>query len=102
SSVWFDRGTFEGELAQRNLVQKIGVIVPDGYSALAIVRRSNMAALLPRRMVVAAQLGKSVAIFDPPYQNSPIGLGAHFRLDRIQDPAFAWFLELLTAQAAQL
>ena len=102
SGVWFDRGTFEGELAQRNLVQKIGVIVPDGYSALAIVRRSNMAALLPRRMVMAAQLGKNIAILDPPYQNSPIGLGAHFRPDRIQDPAFAWFLDILTAQAAKL
>lgn len=102
SGVWFDRGTFEGELARRGLVQRIGVIVPDGYSAMAIIRRSNMAALLPRRMVMAAQLGRSIAMFDPPYQNSPIGLGAHYRPDRTQDPAFSWFLEMLTAQAAKL
>ncbi len=102
SSVWFDRGTFESELARRGLVQKIGAIVPDGYSALAIVRRSNMAALLPRRLVTVLQFGKSVAMLEPPYQSAPIGLGAHYRPDRTQDPAFAWFLDILTTQAAKL
>lgn len=102
SSVWFDAGTFEGELARRGLMHKIGAIVPDGFSALAIVRRSNMAALLPRRLVMALQSGRSVAMLEPPYPNAPIGLGAHYRPDRAQDPAFAWFLDLLTKQAASL
>jgi DNA-binding transcriptional LysR family regulator len=102
SSVWFDRGALESELARRGLVHHIGVTVPDTYSAIAIVRRSDMAALLPRRLVEMAGFGINLAVLEPPYPHSPIGLGAHFRPDRTNEPAFQWFLGLLASEAAAL
>jgi DNA-binding transcriptional LysR family regulator len=102
SGVWFDRGAFEAELARRGLTQQVGVTVPDVYSAVAIVRRSDMAALLPRRLALMASQFGQLALLDPPYAHAQVGIGAHYRPDRAADPAFAWFLDIMTTEAARL
>jgi DNA-binding transcriptional LysR family regulator len=99
-SSWEDRGAFERELARRNLHRRIGVTVPDTFSALAVVSRSDMTALAPRRLAeVSAQAGRLVMI-EPPYASPAVEVGLLYRRDRMGEPAVAWFLDLLAAAAS--
>jgi DNA-binding transcriptional LysR family regulator len=99
-SSWEDRGAFESELSCRNLRRQIGVTVPDSFSALAVVTRSDMVALAPRRLAeMSARSGKLVMI-EPPYGSPPVDIGLLYRRDRLGDPAVAWLRDLLVGAAA--
>lgn len=90
------------ELTRRPQVRKVAVTAPDSISALAIASRSDMAALIPRRLALSAGAAGRVAIL--PALQPPAGLevGAVFREDRLADPAVAWLSRVLTEAGAAL
>jgi DNA-binding transcriptional LysR family regulator len=102
SGVWYDRGAFDAELAQRNLTQRIGATAPDALSGLAIVARSEMAALAPRRLAKAYLKPEQFALLDPPYNSPKIAINLIHRRDLANDPARAWLLSVLRETAETL
>jgi DNA-binding transcriptional LysR family regulator len=101
-SSWEDLGALESELAKRNLRRSIGVAVPDTFSAMAVVARSEMAALIPRRLaLISAQSGR-LALIEPPYETPPVDLILLYRKDRLAEPPIAWMRAVLSEAAAQV
>jgi DNA-binding transcriptional LysR family regulator len=100
--IWNDGGAFEGALAGGGLRWTIGLRVQDAQSALAIVSRSDMAALVPRRLArsLAGQYG--LRLFDPPYDSPPVVLEALWRRDLSESPPLVWLRSQLRAAAAEL
>lgn len=97
-----DREAFELELTRRGLERRIGVIVPDSYAALAIVSRTDMAALAPRRLVERAVKLGALQTLEPPYEPPPVQVGVLHMRDRASDPAQIWLLDLLAETARNL
>lgn len=93
---WEDLGAFEKELAAKNLKRKIGVTVPDAYSALAVVRRSDMAALIPRRLAELSAQSGFLAMVRPPYRSPTVEMNLLCLSERLAEPAQAWMHALLT------
>ncbi|MEJ0022501.1 MAG: LysR family transcriptional regulator [Alphaproteobacteria bacterium] len=102
SGVWYDRGAFDAELARRNLTQRIGATAPDSLSGLAIVARSDMAALAPRRLAKAYLRPEQFALLDPPYNSPTVPINLIHRRDLADDPARAWLLSVLRETAEAL
>jgi DNA-binding transcriptional LysR family regulator len=96
------RGAFDQELIDRGLVRRVGVVVPDSYTALAILVRSDMVALLPRRLAERAAQRGLLQLLEPPYRSSPMEIGVLRLRDRSNDPAQAWFIQILEESAAAL
>lgn len=96
-SSWEDLGALESELAKRNLRRRIGVAAPDTFSAMTIVARTDMAALIPRRF--AEQSGR-LALIEPPYETPPVDVTLLYRKDRLAEPPIAW-MRALISQAAE-
>ncbi|HWA63585.1 MAG TPA: LysR family transcriptional regulator [Caulobacteraceae bacterium] len=101
-STYEDRGAFESEVAKRGLERRIGVSVPDTYAALAIVARSDMAALIPRRLALLSAQGGRLQLIDPPYESPAVEITLLYRRDRLEDPAIAWMRELMLEVAKEL
>jgi DNA-binding transcriptional LysR family regulator len=101
-SSWEDRGAFESELAKRGLTRQISVSVPDTYAALAVVARSDMAALIPRRLALLSAQSGRLKLIEPPYQSPAIDVTVLYRKDRAAEPAIAWMRELLLDVCAEL
>jgi DNA-binding transcriptional LysR family regulator len=99
-SSWEDRGAFESELAKRNLRRQVGVVAPDTFSAMAIVGRSEMAALIPRRFALLSAQSGRLALIEPPYEAPPADVTLLYRKDRLAEPPMAWMREVLTRAAA--
>ena len=77
----------------------VAMIVPDTFTALTIVARSDMAALVPRRLAEISVDAGRAAMLDTPYV-SPVGeVGLLHRKDRLKDPAQAWFVSLVAETA---
>ncbi|MGH6965222.1 MAG: LysR family transcriptional regulator [Phenylobacterium sp.] len=99
---WEDSGALAAALAAAGLVRRVGVTVPDTYSALVIASRSDMAALIPRRLaLMSAQSGK-VNLIEPPYASPAVDLTLMFLKERLAEPAIAWMRDLIRAAAASL
>ena len=97
-----DDADFEAMLAQRGLTRMVAMIVPDTFSALTIVARSDMAALVPRRLADLSVEAGRASLLDTPYV-SPVGeVGLLHRRDRLKDPAQAWFVNLVSETAREL
>jgi DNA-binding transcriptional LysR family regulator len=101
-SSWEDRGAFESELAKRNLRRKVGVVAPDTFSAMVIVARSEMAALIPRRFALLSAQSGRLALIEPPYETPPADVHLLYRKDRIAEPPIAWMRDVLSNAAAGL
>lgn len=99
---WEDYGAFENELRTRGLKRRIGVTVPDTYSALAIVRRSEMAALIPRRVATAAAQTGFVELLKPPYPPSEVELSLLCLRERMSEPAQRWMHGLILDVASKV
>ncbi len=100
-SGW-DRNEHLNELARRPALRKVAVTSSDSIAALAIASRTDMAALIPRRLALSAGAQGRVAILpalQPPFS---LEIGAVFREDRLVDPAVAWLSRLLAEAAAGL
>lgn len=99
---WEDAGAFDAALTAHGLTRRIGVRVPDTYSALAIASRSDMAALIPRRLAqLSAQSGRIVLI-EPPYPSPEVEMILLYLKERLNEPAIAWMRDTVRAVAAGL
>jgi DNA-binding transcriptional LysR family regulator len=83
------------ELTRRPATRKVAVTAPDSISALAIASRSDMAALVPRRLAFSAGAAGRVNILPALQPPSTLEIGAVFREDRLADPAVAWLSGVL-------
>lgn len=101
-SSYEDRGAFESELAKRGLVRQIGVTVPDSYAALAVVARSDMVALVPRRLALLSAQSGRLQLIEPPYESPSLEVTLLYRRDRLDDPSIAWMRDLLMETCAEL
>ena len=97
-----DPGEFERELMGQGLERRVGVMVPDSYTALAVVARSDMAALAPRRLAERAVAAGVLQILGPPYESPSLEIGVLHMRDRAGDPAQMWLLDLLAESARDL
>lgn len=97
---WEDAGAFEAALAARGLKRRIGVSVPDTYSALAVAARSEMATLIPRRLAQASAQSGRVALIEPPYPSPAVEVSLLYLKERLNDPAIAWMRNLIVRAAA--
>jgi DNA-binding transcriptional LysR family regulator len=80
----------------------VGVTVPDAFSAVVIAGRSDMAALVPRRLAQTASNNGNVAMMEPLKATLPLEIGALFRADRLAQPAVVWFAKTLREVAQSI
>jgi DNA-binding transcriptional LysR family regulator len=95
-------GAFEAALEHTPLKRTVGVTVPDTYSAMGVIRRSDMAALMPRRLAALSTQTGILRLVEPPYESPPVNLDLLYLADRIADPAMAWMRSLLRRVAARV
>jgi len=99
---WEDPDAFESELAALGLKRRIGVTTPDTYSAVSVVRQSDMAALLPARMANLTKQTGLLRVLEPPYVSPKVELGLIYLADRMADPAMVWMRDLLRQVAGEV
>jgi DNA-binding transcriptional LysR family regulator len=97
---WEDAGALESALAAQGLKRRVGVTVPDTYAALAIAARSEMAALVPRRLALMSS-GKLKHI-EPPYASPPAPISLIYLAERLSEPPIAWMRRQIREVAAAL
>ena len=95
-SSWEDLGALESELAKKNLSRRVGVVAPDTFSAMRIVARSDMAALIPRRFALLSAESGRLALIEPPYETPPVDIFLLYRKDRLAEPPMAWMRALIS------
>lgn len=100
--IWDDRGVLDDVLASRGRTRTIGLTVPDAASALAIVSRTDMAALAPRRLAAALAEPYGLRLFDPPYPSRTANVEVLWRRDVGPSPAVDWLKERLKEASARL
>ncbi|HEY2662297.1 MAG TPA: LysR family transcriptional regulator [Caulobacteraceae bacterium] len=100
--IWDDRGEVDEVLARAGLRRTVALTVQDAHSALAIISRCDMAALVPRRQsaTFAAQYG--LKLFEAPYPSPPTQVEALWRREVGDTPPMAWLRRCLRAAAAEL
>jgi DNA-binding transcriptional LysR family regulator len=81
---------FETALAGQGLVRRVGVTLPDTYSAIAVVLRSDMAVAVPRRLAENSAMGGRFRVIEPPYETPSVELSLIYLKDRLVEPAVAW------------
>lgn len=86
----------------RSLAQAVGVTVPDAFSAVVIASRSDMAALVPRRLAQTASNTGNVTMIEPLKAAVPLEIGALLRADRLAQPAVVWFARTLREVAQSI
>ncbi len=99
---WEDAGAFEAAMAARGLTRRVGVSVPDTFTALAIASRTDMATLIPRRLALLSAQGGRVKLIEPPYESPSVEVSLLYLKDRLAEPAIVWMRDLIRAVAASL
>jgi DNA-binding transcriptional LysR family regulator len=99
---WEDAGAFEAALASRGLTRRVGVSVPDTYTALAVASRTDMATLIPRRLALLSAQSGRVRLIEPPYESPSVDVSLLYLKDRLAEPAIVWMRDLIRAVAATL
>lgn len=99
---WDDTGAFEVAVSARGLTRRVGVQVPDTYSALAVVAQTNMAALIPRRLAERAAQNGRIVLLEPPYPSPTVEVSLVYLKERLNEPAIAWMRDLIREVAAGL
>lgn len=99
---WEDAGAFETALASHGLRRRVGVMVPDTYSAMRVVVRSDMATLIPRRLAQVPAESGVLKLIQPPYPSPTVDMVLLYLKDRLAEPAVAWMRELIMATAASI
>lgn len=97
-----DPDLFQRELMRQGLERRVGVVVPDSYTALAVVAHSDMAALAPRRLAEKAVERGFLKVLKAPYESPALEIGVLHMRDRAGDPAQMWLLDLLAESARDL
>jgi DNA-binding transcriptional LysR family regulator len=101
-STWEDCGAFEIELAKHGLSRKVAVVAPDTFSAMAIVARTEMASLIPRRLAQLSIQSGRLAVIEPPYESPRVDVSLLYRKDRLIEPPLAWIRRLIAEVAARI
>lgn len=97
-----DAGLLQGALAARGLRRNIAVTTPHYLAALAVVSRSDIAALLPRRLATAMMGQYRLALFEPPYLSPPFELMSLWHREQGHQPAVRWLRQQLREIGAEL
>jgi DNA-binding transcriptional LysR family regulator len=92
---WETASAFEAAMAAQGLARRVGISVPDTYSAIAVVLRSDMTVLVPRRLAAASAVSGRFALIEPPYESPMLELTLIYLRDRMVEPAIAWMRELI-------
>ncbi|HLK26146.1 MAG TPA: LysR family transcriptional regulator [Caulobacteraceae bacterium] len=100
--IWDDRGALDEALAEIGRTKSLVLTVQDAQSALAIVSRTDMAALAPRRLATAFAQQYDLKVFDPPYRSPAVEIEALWRKDLGPSPAIDWLRARLRSAAARL
>jgi DNA-binding transcriptional LysR family regulator len=100
--IWDDRGQVDAVLAQAGLRRSVALSVQDAHSALAIVSRCDMAALVPRRLSRAFADQYDLRLFEPPYASPRLQVEALWRREVGDTPPVAWLRACLRSAAAEL
>jgi DNA-binding transcriptional LysR family regulator len=100
--IWDDRGALDEALAGIGRSKSVALTVQDAQSALAIVSRTDMAALAPRRLATAFAQQYGLKLFEPPYRSPVIHVEALWRKDPGSSPAIDWMRSRLRSAAARL
>lgn len=99
---WEDAGAFEAALASRGLTRRVGVSVPDTYTALSVASRTDMATLIPRRLALLSAQSGRVQLIEPPYDSPSVDVSLLYLTERLAEPAVAWMRDLIVSVAAAL
>jgi DNA-binding transcriptional LysR family regulator len=99
---WEDAGAFNSALATAGLTRRVGVTVPDANSAVAVAIRTDMAAMVPRRLGMLSAEGGRVALIEPPYDSPAVDVTLLYLRERLAEPAIAWMHGLIRSVAASL
>lgn len=99
---WEDAGAFEAALATRGLTRRVGVSVPDTYTALAVASRTDMATLIPRRLAALSAQGGRVRLIEPPYKSPAVDVSMLYLKERLAEPAIVWMRDLIRSVAATI
>lgn len=77
-------------LARIGRERTVRVTMPDSNAALAAVGRSDMAALVPKRLALAVVERYGLVLFDPPYDSPPITVSMLWHRGNGAHPATEW------------
>jgi DNA-binding transcriptional LysR family regulator len=97
-----DDSAFTGALAARGLRRIIGLTLPDAQSGLAVVARTDMAALTPRRVATVLAPRYGLRCFEPPYPSAPMRVSVLWSRAHGEQPPIAWLRDLICAVAADV
>ncbi len=100
--LWDDRGEVDEALARVGLRRTVALRVQDPHSALAIVSRCDMLALVPRRLSTAFAAQYDLKLFEPPYASPTMQVEALWRREVGDTPPMSWLRGCLRAAAAEL
>jgi DNA-binding transcriptional LysR family regulator len=100
--VSWDDTDLDLALAREGLNRTVGLTVQDTQSALAVVARTDMIAIVPRRMAAAFAQAYGLALFDPPFPAPPMAIEAIWRREGPEQRPLEWFRTCLRAAAADL
>jgi DNA-binding transcriptional LysR family regulator len=100
--AWDERGALDEALGKIGRSRVIALTVQDAQSALAIASRTDMVALVPRRMATAFAQQYDLKLFEPPYSSPSFDIEALWRRDLGPSPALEWLRSRLRAAAARL
>jgi DNA-binding transcriptional LysR family regulator len=99
---WEDSGPFETELAARGLTRRVAVTVPDSYSAIAVVARSDMVTMIPRRLAQVWTQGSRLTLIEPPYASPSVSVNLLYLKERLAEPPIVWMRDLIRSTAASI
>jgi len=89
-SSWEGVRPFEAALAAKGLRQKVGVSVPDIFSAIAVAAQSDMTTLLPRRLGLRSERLGALRLIEPPHPAPVWAVSLLALRERRNEPALAW------------
>lgn len=101
-ATWDGLRPFRDALAAEGLKQRTGVTVPDIYSAMSIVARSDMATLAPRRLGQMSERFGALRLIEPPHATPDLRVSLMLLKERASEPALTWMHGLLLEVAAEV
>lgn len=97
-----DAGAFQAALSGLGLKRRIALTVPHVLAAPRIVARSDMAALVPRRLAIAYAARYRLRLYDPPYPSPPHSVATVWARGQGEQPPVAWLRQALREVAAEV
>lgn len=99
---WEDAGAFETALAARGLTRRVAVTVPDSYAAIAVVARTDMVTMIPRRLAQVWAQGSRLTLIEPPYASPSVSISLLYLKERLAERPIVWLRDLIRSTAATI